>query len=324
MSTTHFTLEAAHTYLLGKFLEAGVPEPVAQSVTTALVQAEAEGQGGHGFSRVNDYIAQFKSGKINPNAEITCEEIYPAALRINADSGFAYPAVDMAITRGVDAANAYGIASVSISHSHHCGALSYHVERIAKAGMIGIMVANTPKAMAPWGGSDALFGTNPIAFGVPRAGQDPLVIDLSLSTVARGKVVAAQKKGEDIPLGWALDAEGNPTTDPNEALKGTMTPLGGAKGSALALMVEILAAVHTGSSLSKDAGSFFNAEGDAPNVGQFLIILKPMEGVGIAQRLADLLQDITDQEGARLPGLRRLNAYNAAHEKGIFVANSFL
>jgi (2R)-3-sulfolactate dehydrogenase (NADP+) len=313
-------------FLLAKFTEAGVPENVAHSVTKALVQAEAEGQGGHGFSRVNDYIAQYKSGKINPNAHITCQEIYPAALQIDADSGFAYPAMDLAIERGVEAAQRYGIASVSVACSHHCGALSYHVERISDVGMIGIMVANTPKAMAPWGGREALFGTNPIAFGVPREGQAPLVIDLSLSTVARGKVVAAQKKGEEIPLGWALDAEGNPTTDPNEALKGTMTPLGGAKGSALALMVEILAAVHTGSSLSKDAGSFFNAEGDAPNVGQFLIILKPGQGRsdGFAQRLEALLEGITSNHSSRLPGTRRLDVRQNAEINGITVANTFL
>jgi (2R)-3-sulfolactate dehydrogenase (NADP+) len=169
-----------------------------------------------------------------------------------------------------------------------------------------------------------VFGTNPIAFAAPRAGRDPLVIDLSLSRVARGKVMAARKAGASIPEGWAVDRHGAPTTDPAAALEGAMLPMGEAKGSALALMVEILAAVMTGAAFSAEAGSFFTAEGPPPGVGQFLIAMRPMDGDGFAGRLETLLGTIEDMEGARLPGARRAAAIRAAHEEGIAVPRRYL
>ena len=148
--------------------------------------------------------------------------------------------------------------AISVFQSIQCGTLSSQVEKLAMQGLIGIMVANTPAAIAPWGGNRPLYGTNPIAFAAPRTGQDPLVIDLSLSVVARGKVMNAKKTGQFIPEGWALDKDGQPTTDPNAALDGgTMVPIGEAKGTALALMVEILAASLTGANTSADMPSFF-------------------------------------------------------------------
>jgi (2R)-3-sulfolactate dehydrogenase (NADP+) len=197
-----------------------------------------------------------------------------------------------------------GIAAAAVTRSHHCGQLGAHVERLAEAGLIAVMVANTPKAMAPWGGDTPLFGTNPIAFAAPRSDAPPLVIDLSLSKVARGKIMAANKAGQPIPEGWALDAEGQPTTDPKAALAGAMIPAGDAKGAALALMVEILAASLTGANPSAEASSFFDAEGPSPGVGQFLIAIAPE--TGFAARLETLLNQIAAQEGARLPGQRRL------------------
>ncbi len=304
----------------------GLNADVAASVATALVAAEAEGQVGHGFSRLGDYVAQLRSGKINGNAKVTVRALQPASLRIDADHGFAFPALDVALDAGLPVASELGIAVMGITNSHHCGALSIQVDRIARAGLIGLMFANTPKAIAPWGSSVAIFGTNPIAFAVPRAGNNPLVIDLSLSKVARGKVMNAHKTGATIPEGWALDSDGNPTTEPSAALAGTMLPIGDAKGTALALMVEVLSAVFTDSSLSSEATSFFEANGAPPSVGQTLVAIRPQNdgGTAFAERLETLLTSITDLPGARLPGTRRLDALAIATADGLLVSSVHL
>jgi (2R)-3-sulfolactate dehydrogenase (NADP+) len=182
-------------------------------------------------------------------------------------------------------------------------------------------VTNTPKAMAPLGGDAPVFGTNPIAFAAPRRNGPPLVIDLSLSKIARGKVMAAKKRGEAIPEGWALDAAGAPTTDPDAALAGMMLPMGDAKGAALALMVEILAGTLTGANHSYEATSFFDAEGAPPGVGHMILAFDAAGGGGapFADRLEDLLGRIESQKGARLPGSRRLAARAAARAEGVAV-----
>ncbi len=322
--TETISLDAATALLTSALASNGVPDVAARSVAHALVSAEAEGQVGHGFSRLSDYIAQARSGKIIATAQPTCTENGPAALSVDAGHGFAYPALDLAFERGVAAARVNGTAAVSVTRSHHCGALSVQVDRIAREGLIGLMVANTPSAIAPWGASTPLFGTNPIAFAAPRADGPPLVIDLSLSRVARGKVMNAKKTGQPIPEGWALDHQGKPTTDPDAALNGSMVPIGDAKGTALALMVEILAAVLTGAQFSSEMSSYFSADGPPPGAGQFLLILRPASREGFAARIEELLSQIEAMEGARLPGSRRIAAIERARNQGLQVPSTYL
>ena len=308
MPDTRLTPEQA-TDLVRRALEASdVATANATSVAEALVAAEIDGQKGHGLSRVASYAAQARSGKVDGHAVPQVERAAAALLRVDAGHGFAYPALDRAIEALVPLAAETGVAAAAVSRSHHCGQLARHVERLAERGCVALMLANTPKAMAPWGGRDPLFGTNPIAFAAPRPGKAPIVIDLSLSKVARGKVMAASKRGESIPEGWALDAEGRPTTDPNAALDGSMVPAADAKGAALALMVEILAATLTGANHSFEASSFFEAEGPPPGVGQMLIAFDCARagGPGFGGRIETLVSAIEEQEGARLPGERRI------------------
>lgn len=289
----------------------GTTDANAASVARALVMAEIDGQKGHGFSRVASYAAQVASGKVGGTACPTATR-EGARVMIDAADGFAFPAIDLAISELSALAPEHGIAMAGIRRSHHCGQLGAHVERLAEAGLVALMVANTPKAMAPWGGSRALFGTNPIAFAAPRDGAPPLVIDLSLSKVARGKVMAAAKAGQPIPEGWALDVAGQPTTDPERALAGTMIPAGDAKGAALALVVEILAATLTGANRSDQATSFFDAEGAPPGVGQTIIAFDTGGVAGFGARLEALLGAILAQDGTRLPGEKRLAGRRAA------------
>ncbi|MEM9707952.1 MAG: Ldh family oxidoreductase [Pseudomonadota bacterium] len=304
----------------------GVSDENARSVARALVAAEADGQRGHGFSRVAAYAAQAASGKVYGQAAPVAKLAGEALIRIDARHGFAFPAIDLAIEELASRIRVTGIAAAAISRSHHCGQLGAHVERLAELGLVALMVANTPKAMAPWGGSRALFGTNPIAFAAPRENAAPLVIDLSLSKIARGKVMAAAKRGEQIDEGWALDYDGNPTTDPAAALEGTMLPMGDAKGMALALIVEILAATITGAKYSYEATSFFDAKGEPPGVGQFILGLDPSAGTGaqFGSRIEELLSEIEAEKGARLPGTRRLASREAAKRDGVPIPKSLL
>lgn len=318
--TIDLTMGEAEDLLCAAFEAGGVRHLTARSVSRALVAAEAEGQVGHGFSRVADYVAQVKSGKINKNAVPAVERVQPGALYVDAQQGFAFPALDAALDAGLPIAREMGIAIMAIGNSHHCGALSVQVARIAEKGLIGIMVANTPKAIAPWGAKTPVFGTNPIAFASPSARDEPLVIDLSLSVVARGKVMNAKKLGNPIPDGWAMDAEGRPTTDPEAALAGTMLPVGGAKGTALALMVEILAAALTDSAFSHEAASFLAADGPAPRVGQTIIAINPNPKSDYLNRVGALLELISGLDGARLPGGRRTDALERSKRAGLRVS----
>ncbi len=322
--TITIELQAAYALIRDALIAQGVAADVAQSVAVALVDAEADGQVGHGFSRLADYAAQARSGKINAAAKITCHAVHPASLLIDADCGFAYPALDLAVQQGIKVAQEFGISSMAVTNSHHCGSLSLQVEKLAAAGLIGIMVANSPPAIAPAGGSTPIFGTNPIAFAVPRENADPLVIDMSLSVVARGKVMNAARTGTPIPQGWALDPDGNPTTDPEQGLQGSMVPIGGAKGTALALMVEVLSALLTGANFSFQASSFFAATGDAPRVGQYLLAIKPLHAQSdFAQRFETLIAEILKQDGTRLSGASRFAKRGVARENGLTIARNY-
>ena len=318
------TIAAAEALVADALERSAVSAQNAASVARALVAAEVDGQGGHGLSRVLAYAAQAKSGKVDGNAVPHVEKVRPALLAVDAGHGFAFPAIDAALEALVPLARETGIAAATFTRSHHSGQLGAHVERLAGAGLVGIMVTNTPKAMAPWGGAAPLFGTNPIAFAAPVAGADPLVIDLSLSKVARGKVMAASQRGEAIPEGWALDADGNPTTDAAAALKGTMVPAGDAKGAALALMVEVLAATLTGANSSSEASSFFDAEGPPPGIGHLLIAIDPGTTAGFAERMTALAAAATAEPGTRLPGTSRLARRDKARSHGLTVPTAQL
>jgi (2R)-3-sulfolactate dehydrogenase (NADP+) len=185
-----------------------------------------------------------------------------------------------------------------------------------------MMFANTPAAIAPWGGAQAVFGTNPIAFACPLPGRAPVVVDLALSKVARGNILAARQKGERIPEGWALDGGGKPTTDPDAALAGTMLPLGDAKGTALVLMVELLAAGLTGANFAADASSFLDAKGAPPGTGQLIVAFDPAAFGGSGEQFAALVASIEAQPGARLPGARRRSARRKAESDGLVLSDA--
>jgi (2R)-3-sulfolactate dehydrogenase (NADP+) len=323
---TRVSFERAEARLTDLFATAGASPANAASVAWALVMAEADGLKGHGLSRVPTYLAMLKSGKIDGQVVPKASRPKPGVLAIDAGHGFAYPAIDLAIAEIPDLARDQGIVAAPIRRSNHCGAAGLHVERLAEQGLVALLFANTPGAIAPWGGSRPVFGTNPIAFAAPLAGREPVVIDMALSKVARGPIVAAKQKGQAIPEGWALDVHGKPTTDAAAALAGTMVPLGDAKGATLAMMVEILAAALVGAHFGFQASSFLDAEGGPPDTGQLILAIDPhaMGGNWFDERMRALVHAIEAQEGTRLPGVRRLTLRAKARAEGIDMPEEML
>ena len=322
MSTNPIRLSAAEAEQLATaaLVASNASEAAARATARALVAAEVDGQGGHGLSRVPPYALHARCGKVNGHAVPRVEQVAGAALRVDAGLGFAYPAIDLAIERLVPLTQANGVAVAALHRSHHFGQAGAHAERLANAGLVAIVFGNTPKAMAFAGGRRAMMGTNPIAFAAPaKAGAAPLVVDLALSVAARGKIVAAKAAGKPIPADWAVDADGRPTTDPAAALNGTLSPIGGPKGAALALMVEVLTAALTGSHYGWEASSFFDDQGGPPDMGHLFLTLDPqrLSGGAFDARMATLFEAIAAEHGVRLPGSRRLEARARAARDGL-------
>ncbi|MCW4116070.1 Ldh family oxidoreductase [Aurantimonas sp. MSK8Z-1] len=323
----NLSLDAAQSLVIDAMLRARTGQAQAASVARALVAAEASGQGGHGLRRVPAYAGQAKAGKTDGFAVPVAEHARAGVLRIDARNGFAYPALDLAVAELPALVREAGVALAAIRNSHHAGVMALTVERFAEAGLVALMVANAPAAMAPWGGLTPMFGTNPIAFAAPVGkGGDPVVVDLSLSKVARGKVMAARQKGVAIPEGWALDREGRPTTDAEAAMAGTMVPSGDAKGAALAMMVEMLAAGLTGANYATQASSLFDDQGPPPGLGHLIIAIDPaaVGGAGAVERFAAMAEMIAAEPGARVPGRRGLAARRRAAAEGIEVEDEVL
>lgn len=318
MSDLILSPKEAHHYLNTLFLKGKCSKDNAKIVTNALLLAESDGLKGHGLSRIPTYIAQSLSGKVKGEAKPSHQELSSSLHKIDAQNGFAYPALLLAEEIALKYIQISGIVCIGIHNSHHAGACGHVVERLARKNLVAMLFANTPAAIAPWGGNRGSFGTNPIAFATPRLDGNPVVVDLALSKVARGNIVNAAQKGEAIPDDWALDVDGNRTTDAKAALKGTMLPLGDAKGTTLAFMVEVLAAGLTGANFAGNAPSFLEAKGEPPNTGQLLIAINPqLMNPHYLEHLQILLNDITSQNGARLSGEKRFQR-RESHKEFVF------
>ena len=237
------SIAEAQTLVASALERSGASAAMARATAVALVLAEAQGLGSHGLSRVGQYTTHLRNGRVNGAAVPTVIRQRGGAALIDAQEGLAFAACELAVNEAIQRASQFGVAFVGVTRSHHCGVVVDHLRAAADAGFVGLGFANSPSAMPAAGGKRAVFGTNPVAAVFPRRNADALMIDLSLSEVARGKVMVAAKAGQPIPLGWALDAAGLPTTDAKAALAGSMLPIGAAsspKGAMLALVVELL------------------------------------------------------------------------------------
>lgn len=310
---------------------AGASTAMATSTAAALVAADAQGLASHGVSRVSQYCGHLRHGRVDGRAEPSVIAGRGGAVLIDAADGLAFPACELAICEAIARAREFGVAFAGVTNSHHFGAAALHLDAAAKAGMVGLAFGNSPKAMPAWAaagpGRTPLFGTNPVAAVFPRRDQPPLVIDLSLSEVARGKLMVAAREGNSIPPHWALDRDGNPTTDPNAGLDGMMLPAGGMKGAMLALMVELLCCALTGARLGFEADSFFSDVGNRPRIGQAFIIVDPGALAGndlYHERIESLIAAMLAQPEVRIPGQRRIDGAARAEREGIAVPDILL
>ena len=307
--------------------KAGANSKMAEATARHLVRAEAQGLPTHGMSRVPFYCGMLRRGRADGAAQPAMLAERAGACLIDNRDGLPYVSAQWAVEEAVQRARRNGIAFAGIRNSGHVGVLGIHVQAIAQAGMVGFAFTNSPAAIPPWGGKKPLFGTNPVAAAFPRPGKDPIVIDLALTTVVRGRIMMAMRKGERIPEGWALGADGKPTTDPKEAIeRGSLFPIGGAKGAMLALMFELVCAALTGSAIGTEADSFFAEEGNRPRIGQAFIAIDPGALAGIekfSERVETVVRTMQADPEVRLPGSRRFAAAASA-KNGIEVPDELI
>jgi len=279
------------------------------------------------MSRVPFYCGMLRRGRADGAAQPEMIADRAATCLIDNRDGLPYVSAQWAVEEAIQRARRNGIAFAGIRNSAHVGVLGIHVQAIAEAGMVGFAFTNSPAAIPPWGGKKPLFGTNPVAAAFPREKNPPLVIDLALTTVVRGRIMMAMKRGERIPEGWALDRNGKPTTDPKEAIEhGSLFPIGGAKGAMLALMFELICAALTGSAIGAEADSFFSEEGNKPRIGQAFIAIDPSGLSGMNtywERTETIVGTMLADPEVRLPGARRFAAETSA-KKGIEVPDELI
>jgi (2R)-3-sulfolactate dehydrogenase (NADP+) len=304
---------------------AGAHAGMAHAAARHLVQAEEQGLPTHGMSRVPFYCSMLRNRRADGTAHPAMLAERAGACLIDNRDGLPYVSVEWAVREVIQRARRNGIAFAGIRNSAHVGVLGIHLLPVAEARLVGFAFTNSPAAIPAWGGKKALFGTDPVAAVFPRKDQDPIVIDLALTTVVRGRIMMAMRKGERIPEGWALDRHGKPTTDPKEAIEhGSLFPIGGAKGAMLALMFELICASLTGAAIGPEADSFFSEQGNKPRIGQAFIAIDPTALAGtekFGERVETIVTTMLADPEVRLPGARRFAAEKASRTGGIEMAD---
>ena len=290
------------------FVKHGTAPEVAEILARNCASAERDGAHSHGIFRIPGYLSTLASGWVNGKAVPVVTDVASGFVRVDAGNGFAQPALEAARALLVDKARSAGIALLAIHNSHHFAALWPDVEPFAEQGLVALSVVNSMTCVVPHGADRPLFGTNPIAFAAPRAGAAPIVFDLATSAIAHGDVQIAARKGERLPAGMGVDSLGQPTQDPKAILEGgALLPFGGHKGSALSMMVELLAAALTGGNFSFEFDWSNHPGAKTPWTGQLLIVIDPSKaaGQGFAERSGELVRQMHGVGLKRLPGDRR-------------------
>ena len=307
-----------------------IPEADAALVAGSLVDADAAGQSGHGLIRLPFLLSRLKSGHIATHPDVRLIHETPSVALLDGGNGLGPVVGSRAIKIAVDKARATGAALCAVRRSNHLGAMGFYVERAAREGMITIGLSNTPPAMAPPGAHDPFLGTNPIAAAFPTK-STPVVVDLATSQVARGRILKAARNGEPIPHGWAVDAGGRTTTDPVTALQGSLVPLGGAKGFALALIVEALTGVLAGAAVGRAVGGTYMNTDQESNVGHTFIAIDPSAASdGFPDRMHALaeavrkLEPVDPTRPVRMPGDRRQTDSQRNRAEGIELSNDLV
>ena len=300
--------KAAQALIFNALTGAGTSAANAGYFTEAILDTELSGLEGHGFYWLQYYCQHVQSGKVDGKVKPKLKKVSPVAFRVDARGGFAHPAIDKGFRKLMPAALKNGIAGLAVHNSYNAATLGFHTGYLARHGLLAFGFTNSTPAIAPVGGKQPVIGTNPLSFAIPgKKGKVALLIDQSSSAVAWTAVKRAADEGKEIPLGWALDAAGKPTTDPKKGLDGSMAPFGGYKGFGQGLIVEIMCAALAGANRGPEMGSFMEDDGKPIGCGQFFIAIDPeaFSGGHFAKQVTALAKSITAQEGARLPNSRR-------------------
>jgi (2R)-3-sulfolactate dehydrogenase (NADP+) len=306
--TLKLTPAKARALIFAALRGAGTSAANARYFTEAILDTELSGLEGHGFYWLQYYCEHVRSGKVDGIAKPLVRKLSPVAFRIDARRGFAHPAIEKGFEKLIPAAKKYGIAGMGVHNSYNAATLGFHTGFLARHGLVAFGFTNATPAIAPVGGRKPVLGTNPLSFAVPGArGKIAFLIDQSASAVTWTAVKRAAEQNSEIPLGWALDKLGSPTTDPHKGLEGSMAPAGGYKGFGQGLIVEVMCAALTGSNRGPQMGSFMVNDGKPIGCGQFFIALEPkgFSGGLFDRQIKALIKSILSQEGARLPNSRR-------------------
>ena len=297
------TLSEIGTVTLAALKRHGAADWVATEVTRAVVEAEATGNRICGLYYLESYCKQLQTGRVDGAVEPLVSLPKPGFVAVDGRMGFAQAAFARALPAAIEAARSNGVAALSIGHTHTCTSLGFFTRQIAQAGLIGLGMTNASPIVAPPGGKSRVIGTNPIAFSVPDgSGGVAMQFDQSTTTVALGRITMAKAAGELIPEGWALDSEGQPTTDPDAALKGSLVSMGGYKGWGFGLMAELLVAGMTGGVVSRNVKPLKAPEGPPHDLGQFYMLVDPTAGEAFYERLEEVADAVAQDQGARIPG----------------------
>ncbi|QSO45601.1 Ldh family oxidoreductase [Alicyclobacillus mengziensis] len=312
------------------FQAAGVTDEDARWTAQVLVRADLQGTATHGLSRLSAYVSGICNGKIKPQPEMKIDETGPATAVIDGDQGLGPVVGKIAMEAALDKAKVAGVGITAVRNGNHAGAMSTYTELAASRGCIGFALTNAQPAIPPWGGRKAYFGTNPIALAAPQKDGQPVSIDLATSVVARGNIIMAAKRNEPIPGGWAIDANGDPTTDAAAALKGALLPMAGPKGYSLALIVEILSGLLSGGNFGYNVGSIYDEGTAPPGTSMFFMALNPDFFIGqsiFETRVSQLAREVTSvplasgHERIRMPGDRRQRLENERRLQGVPIAS---
>jgi LDH2 family malate/lactate/ureidoglycolate dehydrogenase len=295
VSLVHVSAESLQSAVTAIIHDTGCRENDAAVMSQCLVQSNLWGIDSHGVLRLPDYLARFQSGAMNTRPEIRTIKAAGGLVVLDADNATGYVAASEAMSRAIEIAEQSNIAAVGVINSNHCGAASLYARMAVEHGMIGIAMSNVAPNMVMTGGSKPITGNNPIAAAVPTFGAFPFVLDISLSAVAGGKLLVAARNGEEIPLGWATDRQGRPTTDPQVGFEGFLLPMGGHKGFGLSLLVDILSGVITGGSFQHELKSMYRYPGDSSNTAHLMLVINPlalMDREQLKQRMSDFFTTV--------------------------------
>lgn len=325
MKTAHMTLDEVHAIVMKVLLKNGCDDANATAIADNMTAAERDHAKSHGLFRLPGHVTSLRNGKVNGKANPNMERLSPGSIRVDGDGGFTPIAFNLGKAPLIEAAKQNGIAVLAIAHTFHFAALWPETSALAEQGLVALAVTSSPPYVAAAGGKRPFFGTNPMSFAWPRKDGPPMAFDQASSAMARGEIMIHARDGHQVPDGVGIDADGNPTNDPQAILEGAQVTFGGYKGSAIALMIDLLAGPLIGESFSAEAGRADNGDGGPARGGEFILAIDPERmgaGANYLEHAEQLFGELTEQEGVRLPGDRRLKARSLTPTEGVDVPQS--